>query len=824
MAPERWQKIDQLLDALSACPLTQQAQLLDEACAGDEALRREVVALLAAQQNVKGLLKTPPAIPTEIFSPPEQTLLQINPGNTLVAGMLLKERYLIEGELGRGGVGVVYLAHDTQLHQRRVVVKVLLDEQEASVNKPWFQKKFEQEIEALARIDHHGIVGVLDAGATPAGKPFFVMQFVEGVVLRQLMKGAQLDLRRVLRIVRQIGQALSAAHDKGVVHRDLKPENIMVQTLGAEEEVVKLIDFGIASLTSSNDAVEKTTVAGTLPYMAPEQFRGQPAPASDIWALGVIAYEMLTGRLPFQAETMIQLYEMQQRGVQVPPRQLRPDLPVKAEAAIFQALAYEPEVRFVRARDFGEELAHVTIVEPGMVSEEQVTMIDSTAANTLATAALTPEMAHILFMDLVGYSKLPADDQVQRQRTLRQLVQQTQEFVRAQQHNQLISLPTGDGMALVFFRDPVAPVQCAIELAGSVRTHPEIELRMGVHSGLVYRIADINANRNVAGGGINVAQRVMDCGDAGHILLSSTVAGVLGEAGHWSEHLTDWGEQEVKHGARVHLFNLHTGAAGKADLPEKLRLKQPTSEVSSNYPTVEAEAVAVSQPATKLPVKWLVVGLLLFFMSAVLVWVWSRSPQRGPGTEASVPAPPQRLLSYSLRTRPNPQKYPRAQEESLPGEIIFTPGDELRLNFVSAQDGYFYLVNEGPKPVNGLPRYNLLFPAVDNTAQPTLRANQPLYIPQEPPPWFSVDKEQGTETLWLVWSQQRINELETVRKWLNPKDGGEIKAADETKLVQEFLRQHAPAAKPVAEKDEQQTHLKGGHEGLLIYAMKLAHR
>ena len=820
MAPERWQKIDQLLDALSDCSSTEQTQLLDEACAGDEALRREVVALLAAQQNVKGLLKTPPAIPTEIFSPPEQTLLQINPGNTLVAGMLLKERYLIEGELGRGGVGVVYLAHDTQLHQRRVVVKVLLDEQEASVNKPWFQKKFEQEIEALARIDHHGIVGVLDAGATPAGKPFFVMQFVEGVVLRQLMKGAQLDVRRVLRIVRQIGQALSAAHDKGVVHRDLKPENIMVQTLGAEEEVVKLIDFGIASLTSSNDAVEKTTVAGTLPYMAPEQFRGQPAPASDIWALGVIAYELLTGRLPFQAGTLIQLYEMQQRGVQVPPRQLRPELPVKAEAVILQALAYEPEARFARARDFGEELARVTIAEPGMVSEEQVTMIDSTAANSLATAALMPEMAHILFMDLVGYSKLPADDQVQRQRTLRQLVQQTQEFVRAQQQDQLISLPTGDGMALVFFRDPVAPVQCAIELASTVRTHPEIELRMGVHSGLVYRIADINANRNVAGGGINVAQRVMDCGDAGHILLSSTVAGVLGEAGHWAEHLTDWGEQEVKHGARVHLFNLHTGVAGKADLPEKLRRTQPTTEAISNHPTVETEAVVVSQPATKLPVQWLVGGLLLLALIVGVGWFWSR----GQGKTASVQAPPQRLLSYSIRTRPNPRLNPNAQEESLPGEIIFTPGDELRLNFVSPQDGYFYLLNEGPKPANGLPRYNVLFPAADNTAQPTLQANQPLYLPQEQPPWFSVDKEQGTETLWLIWSQQQINELETVRKWLNPKDGGEIKAANEVKLVQEFLHQQATAAKPIAEKDEQQTHLKGGPEGLLIYAMKLGHR
>ena len=431
---------------------------------------------------------------------------------------------------------------------------------------------------------------------------------------------------------------------------------------------------------------------------------------------------------------------------------------------------------------------------------------------------LEPEMAHILFMDLVGYSKLPTTDQVQRQQTLHQIVQQTKEFVRAQEQQQLISLPTGDGMALVFFRDPVAPVQCAIEIAQTIGAHPEIELRMGVHSGLVYRVADINANRNVAGGGINVAQRVMDCGDAGHILISSTVAGVLGEAGHWAEYLTDLGEQEVKHGARVHLFNLHTGEVGRQELPEKLRQKLPPTEPLASHPTVQAETIAPPKSSVKLPLIWLAAGVLVII--GLVVWRWQRT---GPASQTSVPAVPQRLLSYSLRTRPNPQQNPNAKEESLSGEIIFTPGDELRLNFVSAQEGYFYLLNEGPEMVQGLPRYNVLFPST-TIASPTLRANQPLYIPQEKPPWFSVDREQGTETMWLIWSPHSIDALETTRKWINTKDGGEIKDAAEIKLVQDFLRQHYPAAKPIAEKDEQQTNLKGGSDGLLIYAMKLNHR
>lgn len=441
------------------------------------------------------------------------------------------------------------------------------------------------------------------------------------------------------------------------------------------------------------------------------------------------------------------------------------------------------------------------------MSEEQVNRPVATAPSqdAEATAALHPEMAHILFMDLVGYSKLSTAEQVARQQTLHQCVQQTKEYQRAQQQQQLISLPTGDGMALVFFRDPVAPVQCAVEVAQALRAHPEIELRMGVHSGLVHRVADINANRNVAGGGINIAQRVMDCGDAGHILLSSTVAGVLREAGNWSEYLTDWGEQEVKHGARVHLFNLYTGDAGRQELPAKL---QQTVSVKANPETPRS-----------LPLRSIAVALFVVVLLGALWW-WK--PWQTKVDPVQPPATPQTILSYSLRTRPNPQKNPNAKEESLPGEIIFTPGDELRLTFISARAGYFYLLNEGPQPVNGLPRYNLLFPAP--AADNALRPQQPLYLPQERPPWFPVDAEQGTETLWLIWSPRPLPELEPLRKWLNAKDGGEIKETTEIKQVQEFLRQHYPAAKPTAEKDEQQTNLKSSGDGLLIHAMKLAHR
>src|ERR1700740_2656452 len=158
------------------------------------------------------------------------------------------------------------------------------------------------------------------------------------------------------------------------------------------------------------------------------------------------------------------------------------------------------------------------------------------------------EMAYVLFMDIVASSTLPMEEQQSVLRRFQQAVRNTTEFSRARAEDQLIRLPTGDGMALVFFGDPEAPARCALELSRNLREHPEVKLRMGIHSGPVYRVADINANRNVAGGGINIAQRVMDCGDAGHILVSSTYAEVLRQVSSWCAMLQDLGEAEVKHG------------------------------------------------------------------------------------------------------------------------------------------------------------------------------------------------------------------------------------------------------------------------------------
>jgi phosphotransferase system HPr (HPr) family protein len=184
------------------------------------------------------------------------------------------------------------------------------------------------------------------------------------------------------------------------------------------------------------------------------------------------------------------------------------------------------------------------------------------------------EVAHVLFMDLVGYSRPPMDDKTRILLNLQRLVAGGAEFQRATINGTLVSLPTGDGMALAFFGDPCAPLRCARDLARELKNHPDIRLRSGIHSGPVYRLRDINSNLSLAGGGMNLAQRVMDCGDAGHILLSEAAASIVGQLSEWSASLRDLGNTTVKHGVVLHLYAFFDGSIGNPGLPEKLRASQ----------------------------------------------------------------------------------------------------------------------------------------------------------------------------------------------------------------------------------------------------------
>src|SRR4051812_20013653 len=180
------------------------------------------------------------------------------------------------------------------------------------------------------------------------------------------------------------------------------------------------------------------------------------------------------------------------------------------------------------------------------------------------------DIGHVLFIDIVGYSKLLINEQSDQIQTLKEIVRGTEQVRLAEAEGKLLRLPTGDGGALVFRNNLEAPVLCALEVSNALKSHPEIRVRMGVHSGPVNAVTDLNEQSNVAGAGINIAQRVMDCGDAGHILLSKRVADDLEQYPRWRSRLQELGDCEVKHGARVSLVNLYTDEVGNSAVPGKL--------------------------------------------------------------------------------------------------------------------------------------------------------------------------------------------------------------------------------------------------------------
>src|SRR6266496_625053 len=213
------------------------------------------------------------------------------------------------------------------------------------------------------------------------------------------------------------------------------------------------------------------------------------------------------------------------------------------------------------------------------------------------------EIAHVLFMDVVGYSKLLVNEQREMMQQLNQIVRKTAQFQTSEANGKLISIPSGDGMALVFFQSLEEPVQCALEISRLVKNYPRLRLRMGVHSGPVDQIKDVNDRLNVAGAGINFAQRVMDCGDAGHILVSKRVADDLAQDSLWQPLLHEVGEIEVKHGVKLGIVNVYTGEFGNPETPGKVSQHQAAPQPAaapaakaSGLPEEEGRRSAASLP------------------------------------------------------------------------------------------------------------------------------------------------------------------------------------------------------------------------------------
>jgi TolB-like protein/Tfp pilus assembly protein PilF len=231
------------------------------------------------------------------------------------------------------------------------------------------------------------------------------------------------------------------------------------------------------------------------------------------------------------------------------------------------------------------------------------------------------EIGHVLFIDIVGYSKLLINEQSEQLQKLKQIVRGTEQFRLAEAEGKLLRLPTGDGGALVFRTSPEAPVRCAVEISQELKRHPELRARMGIHSGPVNEITDLNEQANIAGAGINIAERVMDCGDAGHILLSQHVAEDLEQYPRWRSHLHDLGECEVKHGVRVRTVNFYTDEVGNPEVPEKFKA---------------AGAAAVKALPKSAIAKWAPIGAAILILIAGFLF-WQRGKPKTSAPTAAIP-------------------------------------------------------------------------------------------------------------------------------------------------------------------------------------------
>lgn len=384
-----WNRIQEVYYSTLPMPLSERKAYLASACNNDPLLVREVGSLLHADDTADGFLESPVfELGLKVISssnrnsPSDPRAIS---GKSFV-GTTIDGRYLVERELGHGGIGKVYLARDVTLHHRRVVIKVLL---QASLDDPYVVTKFRQEVEALSRIDHPNVVSVLGAGELPDSKPYIVMQYVDGVTLRSQIPSEGMDLERAALLLKQIGAALDDVHEQRILHRDLKPENILLQFLKGGTELVKVVDFGIAKVKDSVVApstVNKAPV-GTVLYMSPEQLRGgqRVTAASDIYSMGIIAYEMITGRRPFNPSSAPQLLEMHREGVRLNPIDLRPNLSTEARAILLRALSFDPAARYQNAAEFGDRLAQALTTESRETNK--ITPVHPVAAETLQSVA-----------------------------------------------------------------------------------------------------------------------------------------------------------------------------------------------------------------------------------------------------------------------------------------------------------------------------------------------------------------------------------------------------------------------------------------------------
>jgi eukaryotic-like serine/threonine-protein kinase len=410
MTSDRWNKIKELFSSAQECAEDERSEFLARACEGDEELRSEVEKLLAAShENDSFLLDSAAAEFAGLFDFEDDEngfAPSLKSPPRFATGTIFNDRYHIEGILGRGGMGEVYLAADTRIN-RRVALKVLHSDLVSSKES---LRRFGLETQAVSALNHPHIMTIYEFDRTDDGTVFFVAEYVDGKTLNRLI-GAELRTETALDIAIQVCSALSAAHEAGITHRDIKPENVMVRRDG----YVKVLDFGLAKLTAprssetsggsgSEDptrALNKTKpgqVMGTASYMSPEQARGLHVDArTDIWSVGAVVYEMLTGKRPFTGETEADVIVAVLLSEPAPISSFNAGVPNELEWIVTKSLAKDADARYQTAKELRADLEkikkrihfdeeNVRISRPGPEDDRERTKLHSTAGGAVPTA------------------------------------------------------------------------------------------------------------------------------------------------------------------------------------------------------------------------------------------------------------------------------------------------------------------------------------------------------------------------------------------------------------------------------------------------------
>jgi eukaryotic-like serine/threonine-protein kinase len=370
MDPERWGKIERIFHQALDADEAQRAAVLQDSCAGDESLRREIESLLRHYERAGSFVGAPAFSDTDDAT----SVVARNPVGTTVG------QYRILEPIGAGGMGVVSKGEDTRLG--RLVALKFLPENRAS--DPTAMERFRREARAASALNHPNICTIYDIQDCPTG-PFIVMEYIEGPTIAERINGRPLPLEDLAKIGMQVAEGLAAAHAKGIVHRDIKPGNIIVTSSG----LVKVLDFGLAKLLNpDSDSVptfamtQTGAVTGTVPYMSPEQLRGRDVDSrTDIYSLGVVLYEMATGRRPFETSVVPVLIDNILNSPPPPPRQRCPKLPEALDQIILKCLEKDPEDRYQGAKEIAVDLRR---------------MIAPSSHTTLRDVKTAPKRAHVV--------------------------------------------------------------------------------------------------------------------------------------------------------------------------------------------------------------------------------------------------------------------------------------------------------------------------------------------------------------------------------------------------------------------------------------------